>query len=293
MQIPACPDTIEDRFSAFLEEPIWVCWSEVDRAGRKVKLPINPLTGKAASVAQPATWASHDCAKRFGRKTGVGIVLTSTRHGRLVGFDLDSCRNPETGVIEEWANLILDIASSYSEVSPSGTGLKIFAVMTHEAWTEAKGLLNAGADRLGASWKAAGQHHPPGVELYLGGRYFTVTGSDHDGKMLRSIAPADIASAVRLCQERFRKPLSSDKTARPGNSQGRDISESGRAFRVCLAAIRHGVPMDEVPAWAARLADRAEHEDYAVSSMYWFKPRGEGTQLSRDYARAQAFGRRP
>ncbi|RYG24225.1 MAG: hypothetical protein EON93_23230 [Burkholderiales bacterium] len=110
--------------------------------------------------------------------------------------------------------------------------------------------------------------------------------------MLRSIAPEDIASTICLCQERFSKPLPSNKGAWPGNSQGRDMSESGRAFRVCLAAVRHGVPMDEVPAWAARLADQAEHQEYAVSPSYWLKPRAEGTQLFRDYARAQAvFGK--
>ena len=42
------------------------------------------------------------------------------------GIDLDACRNPETGEITKLARQIIDRMDSYSEISPSGTGVKIF-----------------------------------------------------------------------------------------------------------------------------------------------------------------------
>src|ERR1022692_3250750 len=43
------------------------------------------------------------------------------------GFiDLDHCRNPETGEIESWARAIITRLDSYTEVSPSFTGIHVF-----------------------------------------------------------------------------------------------------------------------------------------------------------------------
>lgn len=53
----------------------------------------------------------------------VGFVFT--RDDPFVGIDLDHCRDPETGKIKPWALEIVAKLNSYSEVSPSGTGLHI------------------------------------------------------------------------------------------------------------------------------------------------------------------------
>jgi primase-polymerase (primpol)-like protein len=45
----------------------------------------------------------------------------------LTGIDLDKCRDAVTGVIAEWALAIVRRLDSYTEVSPSGTGLRIYA----------------------------------------------------------------------------------------------------------------------------------------------------------------------
>src|SRR5262249_7521773 len=47
--------------------------------------------------------------------------------GGLVIIDLDKCRDPQTGAIQPWAGLIVSEVDSYTEVSPSGTGLRIVA----------------------------------------------------------------------------------------------------------------------------------------------------------------------
>jgi len=44
----------------------------------------------------------------------------------LVGIDLDDCRDPETGALRRWARRVIKKLKSYAEVSPSGTGVKIW-----------------------------------------------------------------------------------------------------------------------------------------------------------------------
>jgi hypothetical protein len=60
-------------------------------------------------------------AKR--RVDGIGFVFNGDG---IAGVDLDGCRNPETGAIAPWAQRIIDDFASYTEVSPSGTGVKIY-----------------------------------------------------------------------------------------------------------------------------------------------------------------------
>ncbi|MGH8695713.1 MAG: hypothetical protein ACREVS_04510 [Burkholderiales bacterium] len=83
---------------------------------------------------------------------GIGYVLTAA--DGVVGIDLDKCRDPDTGVIAPWALAIVQQIDAYTEVSPSGTGVRIFAPGT---------LSGGGRNR----------HH---VEMYTRGRYLTLTG---------------------------------------------------------------------------------------------------------------------
>ena len=65
-----------------------------------------------------------------------------------------SCLDPETGEIESWAWEIIEELDSYTEISPSGTGVHILV----------RGELPEGRNRKGR------------FEAYDRGRYFTVTG---------------------------------------------------------------------------------------------------------------------
>ena len=63
--------------------------------------------------------------KQFG-VTGVGYVFSDDE--MCSGVDLDDCRDPETGVVADWAKAIISELCSYTEVSPSCTGVKIWVV---------------------------------------------------------------------------------------------------------------------------------------------------------------------
>ena len=61
------------------------------------------------------------------KSTGVGLALGKLQSGQvLAGVDLDQCRDPNTGAFEPWATSLIAFLNSYTEISPSGTGAKVF-----------------------------------------------------------------------------------------------------------------------------------------------------------------------
>ena len=139
----------------------WVAWKygAFDKNGKRPKIPINPKTGKYASINKHKTWGSFQRAhRRFEDKlAGIGFVFTS--NDPYVGYDLDGCRNPENGEIAPWAEDILERVKSYAEVSPSGTGIKMIA----------RGKL-PGRGRKNDK-----------IEMYDNRRFFTITGQILNG----------------------------------------------------------------------------------------------------------------
>jgi putative DNA primase/helicase len=131
----------------------WLVWKLEDRDGKLTKVPyIAGGVGKASST-DSLTWRSFEEAVQAletGRYSGVGFVFSSG--DPFAGIDLDKCRNPETGEIEEWAEKIVAAFGGYAEASPSGTGVHIIV-------------------RGKAPNKKRGR-----VEAYSSERFFTVTG---------------------------------------------------------------------------------------------------------------------
>src|SRR3954464_2650218 len=105
-------------------EPRWLAW----RGDKITKVPYC-ATKRKASATDPDTWLprrqAEACAKRIvnGHGGGVGIVLGDVGADlHLCGLDLDSCLHD--GLISPWAAAILDFVKTYTEISPSGSGLK-------------------------------------------------------------------------------------------------------------------------------------------------------------------------
>ena len=135
-------------------EDRWVCWRWERRGSKWTKVPINAASGGRADSTKPSTWAPYTKAVRCAEARGlpgVGFVFTGSP---FAGADLDGCCDPETGRLEEWAREIVAELDSYAEVSPSGTGVKVFV----------RGTLPAGRKRKGR------------IEMYDSSRFFTVTG---------------------------------------------------------------------------------------------------------------------
>src|SRR5262249_48172096 len=93
--------------------PQWVAWrEELDNNGRKTKRPYDPVTSKFAHSDNPNTWASRGEAENwlpYNRGHGIGLMFSAIEGGlHLGGIDLDTCRDPNTGKIEGWAQDVID-----------------------------------------------------------------------------------------------------------------------------------------------------------------------------------------
>jgi hypothetical protein len=185
--------------STLRDVPHWVVWRYVHKPGKKKpwdKPPFNAMTGGLGSSTDPTTWCSFEMAwdaYRQGNLDGVGFVLSKeAEHADpFVGVDLDNCRAPEDGAIQAWALEIVQALDSYTEISPSGTGIRIFLI----------GKLRPGRRKQGD------------FEIYETGRYVTVTGSRLVG------SPDRIAERQeqidRVCANVFDKAQKKPKARRP------------------------------------------------------------------------------
>ena len=123
------PEHIPDPLKALPQLVTWRYTWLPDRQ-KWDKPPLNARTGKAASSTNPKTWSTFEVALacyRKNRKTLDGIGFVLCKDNQIVGIDLDHCRDPDTGVIEDWALDIVAAFDTYTEISPSGTGLRCFA----------------------------------------------------------------------------------------------------------------------------------------------------------------------
>jgi putative DNA primase/helicase len=107
--------------------PQWVLWRYEDRKGGWTKVPHQP-NGRPASSTDEATWAPFDFVQTAyltsGSYDGVGFVLTLG--DPYVAFDFDHCVDRETGEITDpkVSDYVTQL-NSYTEISPSGTGLRL------------------------------------------------------------------------------------------------------------------------------------------------------------------------
>jgi putative DNA primase/helicase len=145
------------------ERPQWVTWRlEVRNGkGKPTKVPYNARTGYHADATDAATWSTFAAAVsayQGGDYSGIGFVFSPD--DPYAGMDLDGCRDPQSGVIKSWAQSYIDRLGSYSEVSPSDTGVKIVVKATHPGF---------------------GFRKAPRYEMYDAARFFTITGQILDG----------------------------------------------------------------------------------------------------------------
>ena len=110
----------------------WVLWRLVEvgegSSKRWSKLPLQS-NGSSASSTNPTTWCDFLHAQeayQTGRFDGVGFVFDGS--DGIMGIDLDDCVDAVQGPtsLTPEAQAIKDAVLGYAEVSPSGTGIKIF-----------------------------------------------------------------------------------------------------------------------------------------------------------------------
>jgi hypothetical protein len=155
----------------FGDDRRWVLWRYATRDGKKTKVPYQ-VNGRMAKVNDPSTWATYATVQKAFQASkkydGPGIVL---HNGTLLGCDGD--HKLTNGSINDpaWTELI-EAANSYTEITPSGEGLRILIALT-----EPLNLTNNKSQSLG-------------IEFYTENRYLTFTGRVYgDVKPIRTVTP--------------------------------------------------------------------------------------------------------
>jgi putative DNA primase/helicase len=176
---------IEANVPAELRElPVWLLWKEGQRGQNKEKPPKIPFyaTGKARGSTDTPKDRSllvsfADARQKYDdRYSGLGIALGRVTDTTLIlsGIDLDRCVKEDRSVAPAVEPVIAAAAGAYTEISPGQHGLKIFG--TGDIGTEDQ----------------------PELEIYSGGRFFTITGEQFAGDHLGDLTEAAACARQHL-----------------------------------------------------------------------------------------------
>lgn len=180
---PNCLPVQFDQIPIELKQiPRWVLWRLIEKGEGESsywsKMPTQ-VNGFAASSTNPATWTdfiSVQAAYQSNPDKYSGIGFVFTKDDNLVGVDLDDVYELDVGFTNAAMQQIAESIDGYMEISPSGTGVKIF--------TRAQEF-------------AAHKDSSIGFEAYATGRFFTVTGHKLSGTV-----PAEAQDLTNVIPER-------------------------------------------------------------------------------------------
>ena len=148
------PDSIPE----FLKAQPWAVWRaepKDNQPGKFNKAPCSPVTGIKAGASKPELFGTFEqavSALETGKYSGFGPILTGNG---IVGFDIDNYKATfdQMPQVKEWVAAARD-AGAYCELSPSGTGLRLYV----------RGQLPGGGRKAGP------------IEVYADTRFLTATG---------------------------------------------------------------------------------------------------------------------
>jgi putative DNA primase/helicase len=230
----------------------WVCWRQQTRNGKQTKVPVNPQTGSFGSATNSDSWTSFEEAREYAsNKSADGIGFVFTEYDPLVGVDLDDCRIPETGTLTSPAKDIVETLASYTEVSPSGTGVHVLV----------RGSLPGDRNRKGS------------VELYDTARFFTVTGKHLDG------TPFTVESRADEIVDVYTQHLTDDPTL-PGQDNHTTADSVDEAAND--SSVKESY--EETTAGTDVIEIRAEHDSSSLSD-------DEIISRAQDAANGEKFSR--
>jgi len=227
----------------------WVLWGDD-------KVPQQP-SGAAASSTDPDTWTNFESvlkAYRSGDFDGIGFVFTED--DPFVGVDLDDC--VQDGSLTHGTLDVVEQLDSYTEGSPSGTGLHIIL----------EGFLTRDRNRTG---DVDGMEE---IEIYEDGRYFTFTGRHLDG------TPAEPQQRARelhaLCEDLF-EVEETEETPAPSDPIDLDDRELIKKAKTS----KHGSKFERL--WSGDTSGYESHSeaDQALANMLAFWAGGDRDRIDQ------------
>jgi hypothetical protein len=231
-------DEFQDVPQLLKDIPNWVVWKDASKA------PFIAGTNQHAKSTDSSTWRSFDEVKDIvtTSTSGIGFMIGGLAvEQRLVGFDLDGCLSPDRE-LTEWADAIIEQLDSYTEVTPSGTGVRIWVIGDLPSDEHFKNVLKLDTNK--------GFGDKVQIEVYSKDRYFTVTG-DSFFKVPGEIKTRDLTAAYELCRETKKKypPVATETTSTSGASgkSSVGIKQVGTVITTELAILMSGTIKTEKP----------------------------------------------
>jgi primase-polymerase (primpol)-like protein len=230
----------------------WVAWKLEHREGKPTKVPYrergrarsnSPQTGITASLAMTMY------RNGAGHYAGVGFMLSTD--DPFTVLDLDDCRDPETGTIEPWAQQVIDEMDSYTEPSPTGTGVHI--------WVRAT--------------KPGPRCRKDNIEIYEHSRFVTVTGQRLPG------TPATIEPRHEQLNDLYSRVFPPDQ---PRNTAPTGVSnlDDQRVIEL-IRASKQGPKFDRL--WSGDTGGHPSHSDAdgSLTMMLAFWTNRDPAQMDR------------
>jgi hypothetical protein len=118
-----------------LDRKQWCIWRWTPKPDGNWQKPpfIATHPDRHANIKDASTWTDYTtalAAVQFGQGDGISYVLTAD--DPFAAIDLDHCRD-ELGGVDVWAQLFLERGrNTYGEVTPSGTGCRIWGLAAGE-----------------------------------------------------------------------------------------------------------------------------------------------------------------
>lgn len=205
--------------TALIERSQWVVW----KAEHGTKVPYDAKTGTTAQSNDPTTWADYATVVAVATSyAGIGYVFSAD--DPYTGIDLDDCL--VNGQVLPWAEQVLLALHSYAEISPSGTGIKV--------WVEGTTPTSAKPKKEKIPADIIPTDAPGTIEIYSERRFFTVTGWHVDG-CPRDIQPAN-GALTRLYEAL--KPAAIELPALTTRPAGRKYLERWAQHKIDYAVER-------------------------------------------------------
>lgn len=169
------------------EQGLFCLWRYEQQGERRTKMPYNPNFPQERAKSNDQTTFSPigkaTAAAEQGRFDGIGIGI----FGSLAGIDIDHCID-DAGKLSPMAQDIVQTMNAYTEISPSGTGLRILFYAPGFSY-----------DKDSYYIKESKQ----GLEIYIAGmtqRYLTVTGNT-----MRNSDLVDRSKELQLVLDKYMK----------------------------------------------------------------------------------------
>ena len=169
-------------------QALWCVWK---RNEENKKIPINPRNGKYGKSNDCSTFSDFETAAAVcshGGYAGLGLGIFNG----FSAIDIDHCI--EDGKLSEMAQDIIKRMDSYTEISPSGTGIRIIFTASDFLYDTDRFYIN---------------HQKIGLEVYVAGatnKFVTITGNVLHAKPIRE-ASQDLKEVLELYMGRSEKNI--------------------------------------------------------------------------------------